>query len=84
MTWDALQCAALDALGHVRYRTQLPGQTLPDDALLDALLRAAGRSRDAEDAFAIYRSLGELRALRDAQAKRALWPTLRRLRARAR
>lgn len=82
MSWDALQCAALDALGHVRYRVQVPGQALPDDALLDALLRACGRDRDAPDAFALYRSLGTLDALRGAAAKRALWPRLRRLRAR--
>lgn len=82
MSWDAVQCAALDALGHVRYRVQVPGQALPDDALLDALLRACGRTRDAADAFALYRSLGALDALRDAAAKRALWPRLRRLRAR--
>jgi len=81
VTWDALQCAALDAMGHVRYRVQVPGQTLPDDALLDALLRACGRGRDDADAFAVYRSLGALDGLRAAAAKRALWPRLRRLRA---
>lgn len=82
MSWDAVQCAALDALGHVRYRVQVPGQAIPDDALLDAVLRASGRDRDAADAFALYRSLGALDALRSASAKRALWPRLRRLRAR--
>lgn len=81
MTWDALQCAALDAMGLVRYDARVPGQTLPDDPLLDALLRACGRGRDADDAHAIYRSLGALGELRAAPAKRALWPRLRRLRA---
>lgn len=82
MSWDALQCAALDALGHARYRVQVPGRTLPDDPLVDALLRAAGLQRDSDDAFALYKNLGPLAALRDAAAKRALWPQLRRLRAR--
>ena len=83
MTWDSLQCDVLDALGHTRYRVQVgaPDGVLPDDALLDAMLQAAGRDRAADDAFAVYRRVGALPALRSAQAKRALWPTLRRLRA---
>ncbi|NYZ62289.1 hypothetical protein [Luteimonas deserti] len=82
MSWDPVQIAALDALGHVRYRVHMPGQTLPEDALLDALLRASGRGRDDADAFALYRSFGALDALRRADAKRALWPRLRGLRPR--
>ncbi len=80
MTWDALQIAALDALGHDRYRVQVPGQVLPDDPLVDPLLRAAGLQRDGDGAFAFVRSLGALADLRSASAKRALWPRLRRLR----
>ena len=80
MSWDALQIAALDALGHDRYRVQVPGQVLPDDPLLDPLLRAAGLQRDGDGAFAFVRSLGALADLRSASAKRALWPRLRRLR----
>ena len=80
MTWDALQIAALDALGHDRYRVQVPGQVLPDDPLVDPLLRAAGLSREGDGAFAFVRSLGALADLRSASAKRALWPRLRRLR----
>lgn len=82
MSWDGVQIAALEALGHVRYRVEVPGQALPEDALLDALLRASGRRRDAADAYELYRSFGTLDALRRAEAKRALWPRLRRLRAR--
>ena len=81
MTWDALQSAALDALGHVRYRVQAPGRVLPDDPLVDPLLRAAGLGRDADGAYALVRSLGPLADLRSAAAKRALWPRLRGLRA---
>ena len=84
MSWDSVQIAALEALGHVRYRVEMPGQTLPDDVLLDALLRASGRTRDADDAYALYRSFGALDTLRRAEAKRALWPRLRALRRNAR
>jgi len=80
VTWDALQSAALDALGHDRYRVQVPGQVLPDDPLVDPLLRAAGLHRDADGAVALVRSLGALSELRSAAAKRAVWPRLRRLR----
>lgn len=80
MTWDALQSAALDALGHVRYRVQVAGQALPDDPLVDPLLRAAGLGRDADGASALVRSLGPLTGLRTPAAKRALWPRLRRVR----
>ena len=80
MSWDALQIAALDALGHDRYRVQVPGQVLPDDPLVDPLLRAAGLNREGDGAFAFVRSLGTLSDLRSASAKRALWPRLRQLR----
>ncbi|WP_410584549.1 hypothetical protein, partial [Bacillus sp. SIMBA_005] len=79
VSWDGLQRAVLDALGHTRYTVQSgapDAPPLPDDPLLDALLQAAGRDRAADDAGAVYRSVGSLAALRQAPAKRALWPTL--------
>ena len=85
MSWDGLQCAVLDALGHTRYRVHAAAaDALPDDPLLDAVLRAAGRSREAADAALVMRQVGTLPPLRRSpQAKRALWPLLRRLRATA-
>lgn len=54
---------------------------LPDDPLIAALLRAAGRSRDAADAAQLVRDWPTPQALRrDPRAKRALWPALRALR----
>ncbi len=54
---------------------------LPDDPLISALLRAAGRDRDAGDAAQLVRGWPAPQALRrDPRAKRALWPQLRALR----
>jgi len=61
-----------------------PGATGPGpDALLLALLRAAGRAPDDADALALCRSLLPAAGLPHAQARRALWPRLRALRAAA-
>jgi len=78
VTWDPLQREVLDALGHPVYRAV--GQ-VPDDPLLHALLRAAGRGIDAPDAAALCRGWMPVERLRDPAAKRALWPRLRALRA---
>ena len=51
------------------------------DALLLALLRAAGRAPDDAGALALCRSLLPAAGLPHAQARRALWPRLRALRA---
>jgi hypothetical protein len=52
------------------------------DFLLRALLRAAGRDPDDAQALALCRGLLPPEGLRDARSRRALWPRLRRLRAR--
>lgn len=83
MSWDPLQREVLAALGHVLYR--VPGDdadaaTVPTDALSLAVLRAAGRQPDAADAARLCREWGVPGRLRDAAAKRALWPKLRALR----
>lgn len=81
--WSPLQRETLEAMGLPVYRAvgiAAPGE-LPDDPLIHALLRAAGRSRDAEDAVRLARTWPAPRALRsDPRAKRALWPQLRALR----
>jgi len=85
MTWDRLQQDVLEALGHTVYRATGPTPAaLPDDPLLHALLRAAGRGADAPDAAALCREWMPTGRLRDPAAKRALWPRLRALRASAR
>ena len=82
MTWDPLQHEILEALGHTVYRTTgRASGGVPDDALLHALLRAAGRDVDAADAAALCREWMPTARLRDPAAKRALWPRLRSLRA---
>lgn len=82
MIWDPLQREVLEALGHTVYRTTAPAAAaLPDDVLLHALLRAAGRDADAPDAVALCREWMPTTRLRDPAAKRALWPRLRALRA---
>ncbi len=82
MTWDRLQRDVLEALGHTVYRATAPAAAaLPDDALLHALLRAAGRDADAPDAAVLAREWMPTARLRDPAAKRALWPRLRALRA---
>lgn len=84
MTWDPLQHEVLEALGHTVYRAAGPEPAaLPDDPLLHALLRAAGRDADAADAAALCRDWVPTARLRDPAAKRALWPRLRALRASA-
>lgn len=82
MTWDALQREILDALGHEVYRVAgAEAPPLPDDALLHALLRAAGRDAEAADAAVLCREWMPTARLRAPSAKRALWPRLRALRA---
>lgn len=82
MSWDALQHEVLDALGYTVWRRADPGADVPDDPLLHALLRAAGRDADSPDAAALCRSWPPPARLRDPAAKRALWPQLRALRRR--
>ena len=82
MSWDPLQHEILEALGHTAYRvTAAAPVALPDDALLHAILRAAGRDADAADAATLCREWMPTTRLRDPSAKRALWPRLRSLRA---
>ena len=82
MTWDPLQREILEALGHTVYDVAAPATpALPDDALLHAMLRAAGRDADAADAAALCREWMPTPRLREPSAKRALWPRLRTLRA---
>jgi hypothetical protein len=81
VSWDPFQRDVLDTLGYTLYRAAPPSAAaLPEDALLHALLRAAGRDRDAADALALSRAWMPTARLRDAAAKRALWPQLRALR----
>jgi hypothetical protein len=80
MGWDPLQRAVLAELG-------LPvlAAALPEHPMGVVLLRAAGRDRASVDAAALLRGFPPASALRgDAAAKRALWPSLRRLRRAAR
>jgi hypothetical protein len=82
MNWDPLQREILEALGHTTYQvTTAAPVALPDDALLHALLRAAGRDADTTDAAALCREWMPTTRLRAPSAKRALWPRLRALRA---
>ena len=79
MSWDPFQREVLAALGHATY--VVAPRTLPEDPLLHALLRAAGRGPEAPDLEQVLRALPPTAALRgDAARKRALWPQLRRLR----
>jgi hypothetical protein len=95
--WDALQRETLTAMGLSTYRVvgaevavapvdalsdaPLLDNPLPDDPLITALLRAAGRGRDARDAAQLVRGWPAPQTLRrDPRAKRALWPALRALR----
>ena len=77
--WDDFQREILAALGHppmVR-----AARELPDDPLLHAMLRAASRDAHAEDLDLVLRALPATSSLRgNAPGKRAVWPTLRRLR----
>ena len=77
--WDPFQREVLAALGHAPYVAINP--SLPDDPLLHALLRAAGRDVGASDASQLVKAWPPLSELRgDATAKRRLWPRLRGLR----
>ena len=77
--WDPFQREVLAELGHAAYV-----MALPEDPMLDALLRAAGRSRASADAAMLARTWPDPASLRgNAAAKRALWPRLRGLRRRA-
>ncbi len=79
--WDPFQREMLAALGLEPLVSAPP--SLPDDPLLHALLRAAGRARDSGDLVQALRTLGEWTPLRgDVAAKRAWWPRLRALRSR--
>ena len=74
--WDPFQREVLAELGH-----PVQVMALPEDPMLDALLRAAGRSRRSGDAARLARAWPAPASLRgNAAAKRALWPALRRLR----
>ena len=81
--WSALQRDALEAMGLPVYRAvgvAMPGE-VPEDPLIHALLRAAGRKVDAEDAVRLTKTWPASRTLRNNPlAKRALWPQLRALR----
>jgi hypothetical protein len=82
MSWDPLQREVLEALGHAAYQlTTAAPAVLPDDALLHALLRAAGRDAETADAAMLCREWMPTARLREPAAKRALWPRLRALRA---
>ena len=75
--WDEVQREILAALGN----EPLVLAPLPEDALLQALLRAAARDAGSPDLPAVLRALPATATLRgNAIAKRALWPRLRRLR----
>jgi DNA polymerase III psi subunit len=85
MGWDPTQREILEALGHVVYRVApAQGPVVPDDALVHAMLRAAGRSPEADDAALLCHAWPTTRLRGDAAAKRALWPQLRALRMAAR
>ena len=74
--WDPFQREVLGELGLVPHAI-----ALPDDPLVDALLRAAGRDRNAADAATLLRGWPPPASLRgDPRATRALWPKQRRLR----
>lgn len=75
--WSAEQEEWLRALGHAPYRVA----GLPEDPLLHAVLRAAGRDPADARARALVADLPPVASLRgDAAAKRRLWPRLRALR----
>jgi DNA polymerase III psi subunit len=75
--WDEVQREILAALGH----EPLVLAPLPEDALLQALLRAAGRDAESADLPAVLRALPATATLRgNTAAKRALWPRIRKFR----
>ena len=74
--WDAFQSEILSALGHAPLVLTSP--ELPNDPLLHAVLRAAGRDRNSGDLAQLLRTLPASASLRgNAAGKRALWPQLR-------
>ncbi|NLG60531.1 MAG: hypothetical protein GX538_10290 [Gammaproteobacteria bacterium] len=84
MSWDVVQREALQAMGYELLRRVDPGAgEVPEGALYDALLRAAGRDRNSPDAAALCRSWPPPAVLRTPAGKRALWPQLRALRRRS-
>ncbi len=84
MSWDPLQREVLDTLGYAVYAAVPADGGVPDDPLVLALLRAAGRDAGSPDAAALCREWRPASRLRAPAAKRALWPRLRALRASAR
>lgn len=85
MIHDGFQRELLAAFGYRLYRRCDAGAAAaPDDPLLRALLRAAGRSAEDPEALRLCREWPAPARLRDAAAKRALWPRLRALRSRRR
>ncbi|HEY4528829.1 MAG TPA: hypothetical protein VIG97_00660 [Luteimonas sp.] len=82
LAWDPWQQEVLEAMGHRVYaRAPRAADIVPDDPLAHALLRAAGRGPESDDAAALLKQLPSLDVLRgDPAAKRALWPRLRALR----
>jgi hypothetical protein len=89
VSWDPWQREVLHALGHTVFRlapakspaARAQKSAPAEDALLRALLRAAARDMEADDAVALLHAwpLASLRG--NPAAKRALWPRLRALRA---
>lgn len=81
--WSPLQRETLEAMGLPVYRAVGIAACggLPDDPLIDALLRAAARNRETGDATRLAKLWPPVHVLRkDPRAKRALWPQLRALR----
>lgn len=83
MSWDGVQREILDALGYPQWRRVDQSAQIPDDPLIHALLRAAGRTAESSDAVNLCREWQPLDRLRSTAAKRALWPRLRALRGRS-
>lgn len=92
MSWDPLQRGVLEALGHVLYAVDAGDAPAPSagdrgaatggvaEAQLRAVLRAAGLPHEDEAARELCRGWLPEAGLRDAAARRALWPRLRALR----
>lgn len=83
MSWDGVQREILDALGYPQWRRVDQSAQIPEEPLIHALLRAAGRSAESADAADLCRGWLPVERLRSAGAKRALWPQLRALRGRS-
>lgn len=81
MSWDSLQAEVLAELGCPPWRQVWPAAMLPPDPFVVAQLAAAiGVAPELLLASGIV--LPDAERLRDAAVKRALWPQLRRLKAR--